>query len=147
MVLYLSMLVIPVQGYAASTMLHCGLAHQYAPAAKETTHALAHGHANHGHVVHQHPTHAALSADSIAYALSDEARNFTGGDHGPAKGEKPGVHDAGEHAACPAGAAVPASSLRFQPAESAMEAAAPDQFLNFGFVTDAPKRPPRSFFA
>lgn len=144
-VLYLSMLLIPVQGYAASTMLHCGPAHQHTPSAQEAAQGSAHGHANSAD--HRHQGEAALSPDSIAYAPIGEEPAFTAGDRGLAKGGEAGVHDGSEHAACPVGAAVSASSLGFQPAEQTIERIAPNHFLNIAFVTDAPARPPRSFLA
>ncbi len=143
--LYLLMLAIPVQGFAAATMLHCGLAHQHTTKAPEPDHPVAHGHADSFAADHQNQLRAVLSSDSISYASIDEAVIFAAVDSGLAIGGDAGVHDSGDHAACAAGAVVAVSSLRFQPADQAIERVALKQLLNIAFVTDAPTRPPRSF--
>ncbi|MBE0627913.1 MAG: hypothetical protein IH606_24225 [Burkholderiales bacterium] len=145
LVLYLSMLLIPLQGYAASTTLHCGLAHQHTQWAQETAHASAHAHAKNAD--HRHQGVAALSPESIAYAQFGAEPAFTAGDRGLATGGVADVHNGSEHAACPVGTAVPASTLRFQPAEQNIERAARNHFPNIAFITDAPARPPRSLLA
>lgn len=142
--LYLSMLAIPAQGFAASTMLYCGPAHQHTTAGQDTDHYSVHGHANNFAADHQQQLRPSVSSDSIGHASSDEAVDFTSSDRGLAKGGEPGAHESSEHAACSVGAAVPASRLRFQPAEQAIEAIASTQLPNIGFVTDGPTRPPRS---
>jgi hypothetical protein len=120
-VLYLSMLVIPAQGFAASTMLSCGPAHQHTKTAQ--------GDANSFSAHHQSLPQAVASLDPVGHATGDEEVKFS----------------SSEHAACAMGAAVPASSVRFQPAAHAIGRIALEQFMKFGFVTDGPIRPPRSF--
>lgn len=145
-VLYLSVLAMPLQGYAASTMLYCGPSHQHTTMAHEAAHGLPHGHANNPAADHLYQVHATVSLDSIGHASSDDAGNFASDDLGlEKKNGKLGAHDSSEHAACFVGAAIPASGLRFQPADQAIERISSKQFLSIGFVTDGPRRPPRSF--
>lgn len=144
-VLYVSMLVIPVQGFAASAMLHCGFVHQHPTAGQTADHHLARGDANRLAAHHQFRSEADVLQISVGRASSGEALNLTSSDHGLAKSGDSGAHEGSEHAACPVGAAVPASSLRFEPARQAAERIASTQLLNIGFVTDGPIRPPRSF--
>ncbi len=143
--LYLLMLAIPVQAFTATTMLHCGLAHQHTTKAQEPAHRSAQGHANNFAADQRHQLSAAVASDSTPYALIGEAVSFATGDSALAKGGDTGTHESSEHAACSAGAVVPASSLRFQPADQAIERVASIQFLNIAFVTGAPARPPRAF--
>ncbi len=143
--LYLLMLAFPVQGFAAATMLHCGLVHQHTTKAPEPDHRPAHGHADSFAADSQNQLPAALSSDSSAYASIDEAGIFAAAGSGLALGGGTGVHDSGDHPACVAGGVVAASNLRFQPADQAIEPFASKQILNVAFVTDAPTRPPRSF--
>ncbi|MGP1691484.1 MAG: hypothetical protein ACTS6O_03145 [Giesbergeria sp.] len=143
--LYLSILSISAQGFAASTMLYCGPAHQHRMTVQETDHHSARGHADDYAADRQHRLQPAVSPVSVVHASSDEKANFTSSDRDLAKGWESGAHEGSEHAACSVGAAVPASSLRFQPAEQAIEPVASRQLLNIGFVTDGPIRPPRSF--
>lgn len=143
--LYLSMLAIPTQGFAASTLLFCGPAHQHTMTGQEANQYSARGHANNFTADHQYQLQPTVSSDSIGHASSDEAVNFASSDRGLAKGGELGAHESSEHAACFVGAAVPASSLRFQPAEQTIVRIASKQVPDIGFVTDGPTRPPRSF--
>ena len=122
----LSMIAIPVQGFAASTMFFCGLAHQHTKTVREAGPHSAHTGAGSLTAHHQHNTSSSL--DSSAPAFHGEDFSFTGD----------------EHAGCFPGAAVPALVTGFQPVEHATEPIVSQQFTKFGFVTDGPKRPPRS---
>ena len=144
-VLYLSMLTLPAQGFAASTMLHCGPAHQHTVTGQETNQYPAHGHANNLAADHRYQLQATVSLDSIGLASSDEAVSPASSDRGPAKAGELAAHESSEYAACCALTAVTASSLRFPPANQAIEGIASKQFPSICFVTDGPTRPPRSF--
>jgi len=145
--LYLLMLAIPVQGFAATTMLHCGFAHQHTPSAQEPSHVSVLGHAIGLVADQQHKMPAAASADSASYASIDAAAAFSAADNSLAKGGDAGAHGSSEHAACHAGAIAPASSLKFQHADATIERLDSKQRLNIAFVTGAPARPPRSSLA
>src|SRR3989304_1060185 len=144
-VLYLSILTLPAQGFAASTMLHCGPAHQHSVSVQETNQYPAHGHANNMAADYRYQLQPTVSLDSIGLASSDEAVSLASSNTGPPKAGEPGAHESSEHAACSVGAAVPASSLEFQPAEQTIVPIASKQFPSICFVTDGPPRPPRSF--
>ena len=142
-VLCLSLLAFSAQGFAAP--LDCGLVHQHTTTVPHTDHNSAQGHANKSSAVRHNQLQAVVSLGSIDHVSSDEAVSPANGDRGQAKAGEPGAHESSEHAACSVGAAVPASSLKFQPAEQTIVRIASKQFPSIGFVTDGPTRPPRSF--
>ena len=146
-VLCLSMLAIPVQGFAASTMLLCGLAGQDVKTAQVTEHQFVHSHFN--TLLAEHRSHAPLTVvlDSVDLAASDQGGDFTNSDNGPGNTGEPGEVSCSACAACCTGTALMASDRKLQPAGLAIERMAPTPFRNIGFVTDGPKRPPRSFLA
>lgn len=144
-VLYLSMLAIPAQGYAASTMLFCGPAPQGVKTAQEIGHHAAPSHVSISSARHQGHLVVAVSARSAGYASSDEKADIANSDKGLGNAGDSDAHESSEHAACSVGAAIPASSVRFQPEEQAIEPMTSSPFRNTGFVTDGPRRPPRTF--
>lgn len=145
LVLYLSMLAIPAQGFAASTILYCGPAHQHTTTGEAIEQSLAHGHANNFAADRKRQDQAAEALNSTGHDSSREELKFTSSDRGPAKAGELGAHESSEYAACCALAAVTASSLVFPPANQAIEGIASKHLLNIGFVTDGPRRPPRFF--
>lgn len=143
--LYLSMLVIPAQGYAASTMLFCGPAPQRVKTGQEFHHHSARSHVNVLPARHQAHVAPLASVDALGCASSVEAVEITSSDRGPVTDGELAAHESSEHAACSVAAAISASGVRFQPAEQAIERIALNRFVNTDFVTDGPRRPPRSF--
>ena len=139
------MLAIPVQGFAASTMLDCTPAHQHTMSGQETTQHPAHGSGNHFAADHQYQATASLNAGG--HASGDMAVQIMGADRDLEKDSEQGAHNGSEHAACSLGVAVSASSLRLHAVKQIVERIASEQFLIIGFVTDGPKRPPRTFLA
>jgi len=144
-VLYLSMLTVPIQGYAASTMLFCGTAHHRSTASQGTERHSSHSHANDSAGEHQHVHPAAVFADSSGNAPGGEAVDMGGNHLSLATNADLGAHESSDYADCCVMAAVPVSSMGFQPAERAIERFVSAKFPNIGFVTDGPIRPPRSF--
>jgi hypothetical protein len=133
--MWLLLLALPLQGFAAATMLHCGPNHHRMSEASAPT-------ASHDPAAHRHHTEG-TAADPHAPASVAVA--------------DPGAwpHDLGTLAkfkcsacaACCMGAALPAAALVF-PASA--RAIAPAFFVpasHVGFFTDGPDRPPRLFLA
>src|SRR3990167_1678996 len=135
-VLHLLMLAIPAQGFAASTMLYCGPAHQAMKTAQEIEQHSAHSHANilvadqRGHVL------AAVAADSVDLVASDGEGNFRIDDNNPGNSGEPEKLGCSACASCCMGAAVTASDRKLEPAGQTIERLASAPFLNIGFVAD-----------
>ena len=143
--LYLLMLAIPAQGYAASAMLSCSLAGQRSNTAQEADH---HSGRNHPHTpAADHDGHVlpAVSADSFGPVSGDGGVDFTNSDNDLGNGGGPGKLSCSACAACCMGAAVTDSDRKPQLAGPAVERMASAPLRNIGFVTDGPRRPPRSF--
>ncbi|MBE0622234.1 MAG: hypothetical protein IH605_16715 [Burkholderiales bacterium] len=143
--LYLSMLVIPAQGFAASTMLFCGPADQRVKTAQETGHRSGHSHRNTPAADYQDRALPAATVDLTDLASRDEGRDFTNSDHRPAIAAAMDNPECGACAACCVGTSFPATRVKLQPAGIAIERMASTPFRNIGFVTDGPRRPPRFF--
>ena len=130
---------LPLQGYAAATMLSCGPNHHQMWAAAATVSHHDSGEAQHDHHDAQNSAgdhHSAASADATGdYAAGDDASV-----HHLNKLSK---FKCSACAACCVGAALPTSSLEFL---SFPPAVALDHFVptpHVGFFTDGPDRPPR----
>ncbi len=133
---WLLILAIPAQGYAASTMLFCGLG-------QPQTAATAHDHGS----MHGHDHAAATQAhDEAAFSIdqTSASADATQADQAPS-------HFAGGKcsvcASCSHGVAMTASS-RAVDLEPAPEGIVASDFTQvFAFLTDGPERPPRSILA
>ena len=115
--MWLLLLALPLQGFAAATMLHCGAGHQQTAASSLSKSASAHQ-----HEAGQAHRHAAAS-DTPQPDLTKSKCSAC--------------------AACCMGTALPAAALAFEPFAPAL---APPSFVSapaIGFVTDGPDRPPR----
>ena len=145
--LYLMMLAIPAQGFAASTLLFCGPAHQRVKPAQETDHHSGHGHPYARAADHQAHVLPAVSVASVGLASIAAAGDFRNSDNDPGNAGEPSKLSCSACAACCMGAAAPASDRKLQPAGLAIERTASTPFHYIGFVTDGPRRPPRSFLA
>jgi hypothetical protein len=137
--MWLLLLALPLQGFAAATMLDCGPNHHRMWGASIGTQAGSHDHAKHGG--HRHPTNAA-DVDELSAS----------GDH--ADGGSPLHHldklskfKCSACAACCIGAALPPSPLTFLSFPPAA-APAPNVAVPYDdFVSNALDRPPRLFLA
>lgn len=119
--MWLLLFALPLQGYAAATMLHCGAGHQRTVAA-----AASNPVATHHHEAGQAHAHTAVSDATPADLAKSKCSAC---------------------AACCMGTALPAAALVFEPFEPAP---APLSFVStpaIGFVTDGPDRPPRLLLA
>jgi hypothetical protein len=133
--MWLLLLALPIQGYAAATMLHCGPNHPRSPAAAPSAAAespLHSAHAGHHHALPE----ADLSMASVTLDIGDE----TASAH---QLNQLSEFKCSACAACCMGAALPAAALMFA---SFAPATAPSFFVcvePVGFFTDGPDRPPR----
>ena len=145
LLLYLLMLAIPAQGFAASTMLFCGPAHQRVTTAQESDHHSGHGHSYTRAADRQAHVLTAVSVNSPGLASSDAGGDSTNSDDDLGIAGEPGKLSCSACAACCMGAAAPASEQKLQPAGQSIERMVYRPFRYIGFVTDGPRRPPRSF--
>ncbi|MDE2626847.1 MAG: hypothetical protein KGL99_06810 [Burkholderiales bacterium] len=128
---WLMLFALPLQGYAAATLLHCGPSHHRAVAAAP---AGAHDQAMHG------DDHAA------GHTGADGAGASAGvGDDGASLGhlDKLSKSKCSACASCCVGAALPTATLEFAAVAGAF---VPTPFVpvsRVGFYTDSPDRPPR----
>ena len=140
--LYLLMLAIPAQGYAASTMLSCGPAHQRMTAAEAGDHRASGRSADvsradrHGHAL------PSAFVDYAAYVSSDESTELTARAKDLEKAADLDEFNCSACAACCMGAAFPARGQTLQPAGQAIERIVSRPLFDIGFVTDGPRRPP-----
>ena len=141
--LWLLLFALPLQGFAAATMLTCGPNHHRVAEFTRSAAAESQGHATHGDPHHDHD-HAMGAADAGAVTAAD------GGAAGAGAGASSAHHldklskfKCSACASCCIGAALPAAALLFA---SFAPAAAPSFFVAVepvGFFTDGPDRPPR----
>lgn len=131
--MWLLLLALPLQGFAAATMINCGPNHHRMASAAMAATPDAHEHAASGQ--HHHPMDAASDHHDAASNDSDA----------------PSVHHLDKLmkfkcsacAACCMGAAMPTADVAFKAFPPAMT---PDSLVltsHVGFVTDGPDRPPR----
>ncbi|MBK5103354.1 MAG: hypothetical protein JJE42_03825 [Burkholderiales bacterium] len=143
--LYLSMLAIPAQGFAASTMLHCGPAHPGTKTAHEIEHHAAHGHPttladeHHGHIL------SAVEVDTTEPVAGAGESDLANGDYGPEYFAGADKSSCSACTSCCMGAAAMVSDRNLQHTGRTIERLTIALFHNTGFVTDGPRRPPRSF--
>ena len=134
---WLLMLAVPAQGFAAATMLFCGPMHERMSATAD-----AHGSAHqHGSDADSHREHHAAPSDVAADVVSADAAADLG-----KIGELAKV-SCSACAACSVGVAMVASNGNLPLAELAIERIASTSLPYIGFVTGGPQRPPRSFLA
>lgn len=133
--MWLLLLALPLQGFAAATMINCGPNHHRMASAAITETPDAHEHPAAGQ--HNHPMNVASDHHDAASNDSDA----------------PSVHHLDKLmkfkcsacAACCMGAAMPTAAVTFKAFPPAMT---PDSLVltsHVGFVTDGPDRPPRLF--
>ncbi len=135
--MWLLLFALPLQGFAAATMLNCGPNHHRTMVAASAEPGAAHEHA--AAVQHQHAMGMAAGVHEVASA-----------DHSDNADAPPLPHldklvkfKCNACAVCCTGAAMPTAAFTFKPFPPAM---APEFFVptsHVGFVTDGPDRPPR----
>ena len=134
-VMWLLLLALPLQGYAAATMLNCGPNHHRIMAAAIAEPDEAHEHTAAGQ--HHHDTGMADGQHEVTSVDGN-------GDTPPLPHlDKLVKFKCNACAVCCTGAALPTAIFAFEPFPPAM---APESFVptsHAGFVTDGPDRPPR----
>lgn len=133
--MWLLLLALPLQGFAAATMLNCGPNHHRMMAAAIAEPAEAHEHTASGQ--HHHEVGRADGQHDVASVdASSDARSLPHLD-------KLVKFKCNACAVCCMGAAMPTAIFAFEPFAPAMT---PESFVptsQIGFVTDGPDRPPR----
>ncbi len=134
-VMWLLLLALPLQGFAAATMLNCGPNHHQMWEASIGTPAAAHEHS--GHADHQHPMDRADPGPTAASSAPDDAGSPVQqlGDLTQFK--------CSACAACCMGAALPTAALTFQSPPPTVAPGVSVLASHVGFLTDGPDRPPR----
>jgi hypothetical protein len=137
-VMWLIAVALPIQGVAAATMLHCGVANDHRPAAAsgmhEHHHSAMHSHADavvgdlHQHV-HHHTSTKTAGADAAAHQHAD------------------GQTGCSVCASCCGVAALPVMPLVLPAQDLAETAVAVHSLPVAVFLTDGPERPPRTILA
>lgn len=135
--MWLLLLALPLQGFAAASMIHCGPNHH-----RMLTTAIGEHRESRGHMAsaaHTHPHEMALADHHPAATPSDA------GSDAPSvqQLDKLMKFKCSACAACCIGVALPPAALTFEPFPPLMT---PDSFVptrHVGFVTDGPDRPPR----
>ncbi len=128
---WLVMLAIPAQGFAAATMLFCGPMHERMGAGT----ASAHAHSNGVEPGHDH--HAAPMERAAGAGLSDATFD-------PERSGEFAKSTCSACANCCVGTALVAVSASLPLIDAASEPVVSIVPHSIGFVTDGPKRPPRS---
>jgi hypothetical protein len=131
---WLLLLALPLQGFAAATMLNCGPNHHRMMAAAMAGSAEADGHAA-GEQHHQemgataahHHEAAADDGDAASVHHLDKLMKFK----------------CSACAACCMGAAMPTAAVTFEPVPSAVAPATYVPTSHVAFVADGPDKPPR----
>lgn len=157
-------LALPVQGFAAATMLLCAGGHHHGPAALVALPASL-GLGLHGQGLHHHPTGTAVHEHAGAHVHADSPGQDD--HHGSLLSEveqgRPHASDAAAHAhgkslskldgkcsacaACCTSVALPTTLVAFQPVKAASPQVAVVPTSSVGFLTDGQDRPPRFFLA
>jgi len=145
--LFLLMLTVPAQGFAASAMFFCGTAHQRIVFVQDGARHSAHGPGDALLANHEEQSQSANSMASVSTDSIDEATDLLNVDNASGKAGQPGTHKCSACAGCCVNAAIAASNLKYPLAEHAVRRDASRLFQYAGFVKDGPKRPPRSFLA
>lgn len=126
--IWLVMLAIPAQGFAASTMLFCGPMHERMAGVSAASEQSGHQHASGVTPDYQH--HAASQTPDDPGKAGDLAK-----------------FSCSACAACCVGAALVASNENLPLADQTYERIISSSLPHIGFVTGGPKRPPRSILA
>lgn len=130
---WLLLLALPLQGFAAATMLNCGPNHHrlMTAAMADTTEADEHAAGEQHHhemgVAADHDEAASVDGDALSVHHLDKLMKFK----------------CGACAACCMGAAMPTAAVTFEPLAPAVAPATYVPTSHVGFVADGPDRPPR----
>jgi hypothetical protein len=143
LLMWLVALAVPVQGFAAASMLGCGPGHH------GTTGAQAHAGPMHEHAsgTSQHAHGVDLDGDSSSHHPDASAAAAHGDTpEAPAEG-KSGAGSCSACASCCLAAALPATALSFEASSVADFIALSIPRSPASFFTDGPERPPRLVLA
>ena len=132
---------LPLQGYAAATMLSCGPNHHQMWAAAAMTTATTTSHHDSGEAQHEHH-HAQTVADDPAPDATANV-DVAGDDASVDRLNKLSKFKCSACAACCVGAALPTSPLEFLSFPPAVAKDCSVPAAHVGFFTDGPDRPPR----
>ena len=136
LLVWLVMLALPAQGFAAATMLFCGPMHERMSAAAGVEGPVHH---HSGAINSDHDHQAATTGEAV------EVRHGVASDLG--KSDDLSKFSCSACATCCVGAALVASATTFPLRNQAHERIFSASFPQAGFVTGGPHRPPRSFLA
>ena len=143
LLMWLIALAVPVQGFAAASMLGCGPGHQ------GTMTAGAHSVAPHEHrsATPQHTHDAGLEGDASDHHPDPSAAAKRGGATDAQAAGPSGAGSCSACASCCLAAALPATMLSFRADPVADFIALPMPRSLASFFTDGPERPPRPVLA
>ena len=143
LVVWLLTLALPVQGFAAATMLHCAGGHHDSAAAVTA--------GGHDHATHMHAPDAVGGMPDMAYSYDEFAPRAASVEpertSNPAATKHPKVvlSKCSACAVCCAVAYLPSAVLAFPPSLPAEMPATFESQAPAAFFTDGPDRPPRLF--
>jgi hypothetical protein len=138
-VMWLLALALPLQGYAAATMLHCGASHHRVAGA----HAHDDAASRHDHAGHHHDGNSTAASDASTAALHLHHH----GSDGAGEFDKLSKHKCSLCASCCTSAVLPSSAVTFS-TDSPVALVSPCLSRTVAaFFTDGPERPPRSLLA
>ena len=137
--MWLLLLALPLQGFAAATMINCGPNHHRMLAASAVAATELHDHAMGGH--HQHTASAA--GDVHANAANHAEYGAPSAQHL----DKLTKFKCSACAACCMGAALPTAALAIASFPAAMTTAVFVSTPHVDFLSDGPDRPPRLLLA
>ena len=138
-VMWILLLALPLQGFAAATMINCGANHHRMLAASASAATEVHEHAMSGH--HQHE--ADLAGDMHAAAVDDDEHGASLAHHL----DKLTKFKCSACAVCCMGAAMPTAALVIASFPPTMTTALFVSTPHADFVSDGLDRPPRLFLA
>jgi len=136
---WLLMFSLPLQGYAAATMLNCGPNHHQMWVAAATATTATVSHHDSGEAQHEHHRAQTTAGDPAPDASVDVADDGAFVHHL----NKLSKFKCSACAACCVGAALPTSSLEFLPFAPVVATDCSILAEHVGFFTDGPDRPPR----
>lgn len=138
LVMWLLVLALPVQGFAASTMLLCGAGHHVAAQGAERMHDRASGSVRKaGRVVEASEPHRHLHAAQAAPTHDRAGNQSLSAKHAKVTGKCSAC------ASCCSAVALPTTVIAFTAAAPSRALPVVELTTRVGFFTDGPDRPPR----
>ncbi|MET3137213.1 hypothetical protein AAKU61_001567 [Undibacterium sp. GrIS 1.2] len=137
--LWILIIAIPLQGFAAASMLMCGSQHHMNPSHPMQQHASP----SNQRVMHDEMHHDMLS-DQVNNTVSNAASNNSHSHHSSDTNLSV-KHKCSACAACCVGAVILSDAIKPQVNAAASECIAFQTISHVGFITNGPERPPRFF--